>query len=63
MTEPVFRKDKIRDCLDMFHGRGKYNTPGNPCWADGYYAKSLEKRFGKSIDDLKKEVGYTENTP
>jgi hypothetical protein len=57
MNTPIFRKDKIRDALDAFYGRGKYDKLAYT-YADGYYALSLEKRFGKSIEELKKEVGY-----
>jgi hypothetical protein len=49
------RKDKIRACLDVLDGKG----PGgqlNHGYADGYYALSIERRFGKDLEELRKEV-------
>ena len=58
MTKPVLRCDKIRDCLAKLHGDPPYDEPSNICRADGYYALSLERRFGKSIEELEAEVNY-----
>lgn len=51
------RKEQIIADLDALKGRG----PGgqlNHAYADGYFANSLERKYGKTIDELVKEVGY-----
>lgn len=43
----------LRDDLARFDGTPPYDTPGNPCYLDGYYAKSLEKKYGKPLSTLR----------
>jgi hypothetical protein len=42
----------LKTDIQKFLGEGEYNTPSNPCWGDGYFAKSLEEKWGKSIEEL-----------
>lgn len=52
-------EEKIRatDDLKKLLGLSPYDTMDNPCYGDGYFAKSLEERYGVTIDELKKETG------
>jgi hypothetical protein len=38
-------------------GLPPYDQPSNICWEDAYYAKSLEQKYGKTIDELRRWVG------
>lgn len=42
----------LRTDIAKFLGEGEYNTPSNHCRGDGYFAKSLEEKWGKSIEEL-----------
>lgn len=47
-------KNEARKELDMLNGRGQYNSPGNPCWNDGYFAQSLVRKYGCSLQTLER---------
>jgi len=38
--------------LAMLQGEPPHNTPGNICFAAGYFAKSLERKYGVSVAEL-----------
>lgn len=48
---------KIRDDLAKLDGKPPYNTPSNYCWGDGYFASSLEQKYGAPIETLRRLVG------
>jgi hypothetical protein len=50
-------KRKARDEIRMLEGLPPHNHPGNLCYGDGYFAKSLVDKYGVSISELKKKVG------
>ncbi len=52
-------EEKIRaaDDLKKLLGLSPYDTMDNPCYGDGYFAKSLEERYGMPIRQLRKETG------
>ena len=47
---------KLRKNLAMLAGDPPYNKPSNICWHDAYFAKAIEREFGKPIEELKKLV-------
>ena len=47
---------KATDDLAMLKGDPPYNIPSNICYGDGYYAASLERRYGMSIEELERIV-------
>lgn len=49
--------DDLEHDLKMFLGLPPFNTPSNFCYLDGYFALSIEKKYGKKIAQLKAEVG------
>ena len=49
--------DSIRDDLDKLDGKGIHNTPSNYCWGDGYFASSLERKYGVPVATLRRLVG------
>lgn len=50
------RLSEIRDDLAKLDGLPPYNVPSNPCYGDGYFALSLERKYGASLDELRKAV-------
>ena len=45
--------------LDRYHNKGRFaNDPANFCYSDPYYALSLKKKYGMSIEELEKAIGY-----
>ena len=52
------RRDKIVDDLKMLRGLPPYDTGSNICRGDGYFARSLEKKYGKTIEELAREVNF-----
>lgn len=51
-------KDKAIDDLKRLHGHPPYNGWSNTCYGDGYFANDIKQRFGMSIEELEKAVGY-----
>ena len=52
-----YSETTLLDKLRMFHGIAPYNTPGNICYADGYFWNSLVDKFGKeAVEAASKEV-------
>jgi hypothetical protein len=43
--------------LKKLRGLPPYNTPSNTCWGDGYFAASLRKKYGVSIEELERLTG------
>lgn len=43
---------ELRKDLGMLFGWPPYDGPENICRADGYFANSLEKKYGKPIEEL-----------
>lgn len=43
---------ELRDELAKFEGKSPYDTPSNICRNDPYYAKSLEEKYNKPIEEL-----------
>ena len=54
MTEK--EKEKARNKIRMLEGLPPYNTPSNICYGDGYFAQSIIREYGMSIEELKKKV-------
>jgi hypothetical protein len=51
-------KDKALDELRMLKGDAPHNGGGNICRGDGYFANSLVRKYGMSISELERAVGY-----
>lgn len=49
--------NEAADDLRKLFGLPPYDKPGNHCWGDGYYSRSLEKKYGKTIEELEKLTG------
>ena len=50
---------KAIDDLKKLHGYPPYDDAANPCTGDGYYAASLEKKYGvDDLDELEKFVKF-----
>ena len=44
-----------RDDLARLYGKAPYNTPSNPCYADGHFANALLEKYAfESISDLER---------
>jgi hypothetical protein len=61
LLRSIVNRLQAQDSLNKLYGHGQYGK-GNLCYGDGYYAKSLERRYGMSIDDLIKAIGYDKET-
>ena len=48
--------DEVRDDLARLDGKPPYATWSNMCYKDGYFARSLEKKYGKSIEQLRQDI-------
>ena len=51
-------KKKAIDELKKLEGLPPHDGGGNICRGDGYFAVSLERKYGMSIKDLQKKVGF-----
>ena len=49
---------EARDDLRKLHGLPPYDGGGNPCYGDGYFARSLVEKYGMELDKLKMVVGF-----
>lgn len=47
----------LRDELDRLDGRPPYNTWSNSSMGCPYFAGSLEKKYGRKLDELRKVAG------
>lgn len=45
--------NEVRDKLDMLDGKGHHCHPANLCYGDGYFALSLERKWGYPLDELR----------
>ena len=52
------RRELIIDDLKMLQGLPPHDGGGNHCRGDGYFARSLEKEYGKTVGELEREVGW-----
>lgn len=55
----VFSSDQLRKAkkmIDILEGNPPYSEPSNYCRGDGYYAGSIEEKFGASIEYLKEQI-------
>jgi hypothetical protein len=52
----ISQLDEIEDALKKFDGVAPYDSPGNLVRGDGHYVKHIERAFGASIDELRKQV-------
>lgn len=50
-----------RDLKTLF-GLPPYDEPSNYLRGDGYFAQSLERKYGKTIDELCRETGIKRPT-
>ncbi len=50
------RHEEITDDLKKLDGKPPYNGGSNICRDDTYFALSLEKKYGSSILELRKEI-------
>ena len=47
-----------RDELAMLNGTPPHDHESNICYGDGYFANSLIRKYGMSIEELEKASGY-----
>jgi len=52
------QKAEIIDKLKMLDGFPPHNEGGNFLMGDGYFANSIERKYGMPLSQLQKEVGY-----
>lgn len=45
-------KEQARDDLRKLRGQAPHNTPSNICYGDGYFAASIENKYGMTIAEL-----------
>ena len=58
MPETIY-KHQVKAELDRFYGNGKWKgDPVNPCYQDGYYAVSLERKYGMPLEEIVKTINY-----
>lgn len=50
------QKAEALDELKMLRGQPPYNNWSNICAHDGYFAASLVRKYGMSIEDLERKV-------
>ncbi|WP_293857292.1 hypothetical protein [uncultured Alsobacter sp.] len=62
MQGPEWWREAEND-LDMLHGRGRHAHPGNVCWNDGIYARSLEQKWHMRLPDLEKRIADAKIRP
>ena len=48
--------EQLKLDLAILDGTPPWDDPSNVCRNDSYYAKSLERKYGKKIDELRKVV-------
>lgn len=53
----------LREKLAMLDGDPPYDTGSNICYGDGYFAKSIEREFGASLEELRKQANKPAPTP
>ena len=46
----------LKDDLAKLDGLPPHDTPSNTCWNDSYYAKSLEKKYNKTLAELRQLI-------
>jgi hypothetical protein len=51
-------KRKAIDDLKMLEGLPPYDDGGNICRGDGHFARSLEKKYHMTLEQLRREVGF-----
>lgn len=49
-------RKNAQDDLNRLDGKPPYDDPGNPCRGDGYFALSIEKKWGMSISQVRRLV-------
>ncbi len=54
----MINKQKAINDLKQLRGLPPYDGFSNFCANDGYYAKSLERKYGMSIGELEKACGF-----
>ena len=54
------QKQAAVDKLKKFHGLPPYDDGGNIVRGDGYFARSLERKYGMGLDDLERISGFDE---
>jgi len=42
--------------MAMLDGKPPYDGPENPCRGDAYYATSLQRKYGATIEELRRRV-------
>lgn len=60
-TESKFDRKKTaeaKDDLAILYGHAPHDSWSNHCYSDGYYANSLERKWGMSTSDLAKAINY-----
>ena len=56
--EIIIDKEAVIKDLKMLDGLPPYDEASNICRGDGYFAKSIEKKYGATLQELSKMVGY-----
>lgn len=54
------RRERILDDLKKLYGLPPYDSGGNICRGDGYFARSLEEKYGKPLKELREEVNWAQ---
>lgn len=50
---------EAKDDLAILYGHAPHDSWSNHCYSDGYYANSLERKWGMSTSDLAKAINYS----
>lgn len=48
---------KLKDDLKRLDGKPPYDGPENICRNDAYFAKAMEREYGKPLKELRKIAG------
>lgn len=55
--EPKIDRTELVEDLKQLLGLPPFNEPSNINWGDAYFGKSLERKYGRNIPQLRKMVG------
>ena len=60
MKNPRTKEGKTEAIIQLkkLYGLPPYDSIANPCLGDGYFASSITRDYGMSIDELEKIVGW-----
>jgi hypothetical protein len=58
----MLKTEKLIDDLKMFYGLPPHNDCMNLVYGDPYFKVWIERKYGKSVEELAKQVGLFERS-